>query len=99
MFHSELFTSSIGTSGAGNLQQLNYPGTVHVLSQQNNGVQVSVELPNIMFAAGIGLHLANMRLQANSMLPLPYITLAPNNRGGTSESPPRVWDFSRSMIP
>ena len=98
MFHSELFTSSIAT-GAGTFAQIVYPGTVHVLSQQNNGVQVSPELPFIMFAAGIGAHMANMRLQANSMLPLPYITLSPNNRGGTSESPPRVWDFSRSPIP
>ena len=57
MFHSELFTSSIA-SGAGTFAQIVYPGTVHVLSQQNNGVQVSVELPNIMFAAGIGEHMA-----------------------------------------
>ncbi len=99
MFHSELFTSSIGTSGAGNLQQLTYSSTSSVLSKQNNGVQVSIELPNIMFAVGIGTSLCNMRLQANSMLPLPYVTLAPNNRGGVSESPPRVWDFSAQPIP
>lgn len=99
MFHSELFSSSIATSGAGTFQQLTYVSSDAVLSKQNNGIQVSIELPNIMFAAGIGTHLANIRLQANSMLPLPYISLAPNNRGGTTESPPRVWDFSRSMIP
>jgi hypothetical protein len=99
MFHTEIFSSSIPNSGAGNIQQLNYFTAQSYLTPQQNGVQVALELPNIMFAAGVGAHLCNVRLQANSMLPLPYISLAPNNRGGAFESPPRCWDFSGQPIP
>ena len=99
MFHSELFSSSIANSGAGNLQQLDYFTSDNVLTSRNLGVQVSLELPYIMFTVGVGTSLCSFRLQANSMLPLPYITLAPNNRGGAAESPPRVWDFSSQPIP
>ena len=33
------------------------------------------------------------------MLPLPYPTLSPNNRGSAFESPPRIWDYYKYPIP
>lgn len=33
------------------------------------------------------------------MLPFPFITLDPGNRGSSFESPPRCWDFSSMPIP
>ena len=48
-----------------------------------------------MFIAGVGVNLVHVRPQSASMLPFPYPTLDPNNRGGAAESPPRFHDFSQ----
>lgn len=98
MFHSELFTSSIAT-GANTFAQLTYSSADSVLTAINNGVQVSQNLPFLMWVGGVGSHLVHVRAQANSMLPFPYPTLTPNNRGGAFESPPRTWDWSQTPIP
>ena len=98
MFHSELFSSSVAT-GANAFQQLSYVKTDGVLAPLNLGLQVSPTLPQMMFAAGIGVNIVHIRAQTPSMLPFPYATLDPNNRGGAAESPPRVHDFSETPIP
>jgi hypothetical protein len=98
MFHAELFSSSIATGGE-TFNQLTYFESDAVLTPLVNGVQVSPQLPNIHSVIGVGSHLAQLRVQANSMLPFPYITQAPNNRGATTESPPRMLDFSRWPLP
>jgi len=100
MFHVEMFTSSIPTTGANTFQQLTYNFVQsHILPQQVNGLQVSPDLPNLMFVAGLGANLVHVRAQANSMLPYPYPALSPNNRGTSFESPPRFWDYSAAPIP
>lgn len=98
MFHSELFSSSIA-SGANTFAQLTYFTPDNILPKLVNGVQVSPDLPFLMFVAGVGSHLVHVRAQANSMLPYPYPALSPNNRGSGFESPPRVWDYSSAPIP
>lgn len=98
MFHSELFTSSIPT-GANAFQQVQYLKTDNVLAPLNLGLQVSPTLPCLMFVAGVGVNLAHIRAQTPSMLPFPWPTLDPNNRGGAFESPPRIHDFSETPLP
>lgn len=98
MFHMELFSSSIAT-GANTFAQVTYFTPDNILPKLVNGVQVSPDLPYVMAVAGIGTSLVHVRPQANSMLPYPYPTLSPNNRGSSFESPPRFWDFSRAPIP
>src|SRR6516162_3771794 len=93
MFHVECFTSSIAT-GANTFQQVNYKTGDTVLAPLNLGLQVSPTVPQLMFVAGIGVNIGHVRAQSASMLPFPYPTLDPNNRGGAAESPPRVHDFS-----
>jgi hypothetical protein len=93
MFHSELFSSSIAT-GANTFGQVNYVTADAILTPIINGVQVSTALPNLHSVVGIGAHLVEVRAQANSMLPFPYITMNPNNRGAVAESPVRLFDFS-----
>lgn len=99
MFHLETFSSSIATSGANTFQQLTYVSADAVLQKLVNGMQVSAMLPKLMAVMPVGSHLVHVRAQAPSMLPLPYITMSPTNRGGAFESPPRIMDFSGSMIP
>lgn len=98
MFHGEVFSSSIA-SGANTFAQLTYISADAVLPAIVNGMQVSTQLPNLMAVAGVGAHLVHVRPQANSMLPMPYPALSPNNRGSALESPPRFWDFSGNPIP
>ena len=98
MFHLETFSSSIATSGANTFQQLTYVATDAVLQKMVNGMQVSPQLPKLMAVFGVGGNLVHVRAQAPSMLPLPYISLSPNNRGSAFESPPRAWDFSNNPI-
>jgi hypothetical protein len=93
MFHAELFSSAIAT-GSDTFAQLTYVSADAILTAIINGVQVSTALANLHSVIGIGSHLDQVRAQANSMLPFPYITMAPNNRGGVAESPPRIWDFA-----
>lgn len=98
MFHLELFSSAVA-SGATSFQQLTYVAQDAILQKLNNGVQVPQNLPFIHSIMGVGAHLVGVRAQAPSMLPLPYISLSPNNRGGAFESPPRAWDFSAAPVP
>jgi hypothetical protein len=98
MFHMELFTGSIQT-GAQAFAQVPYYTTDNILPAQVSGVQVSPDLPFVHSVFGVGAHLVHVRLQANSMLPFPYMTLGPNNRGTGFESPPRIYDFSRMPPP
>ena len=99
MFHLELFSSSIATSGANTFQQLTYTSVDNVLPKLNNGMQVSPTLPYLQAVLGVGAHMVHVRGQAPSMLPFPYPALSPNNRGAAFESPPRIWDFSRAPLP
>ncbi len=98
MFHLELFSSAVA-SGATAFQQLTYVAQDAILQKLNNGVQVPQNLPFIHSVMGVGAHLVGVRAQAPSMLPLPYISLSQNNRGGAFESPPRAWDFSAAPVP
>jgi len=95
MFHLELYSSSIATSGANTFQQLTYFTPDNILPKLVNGAQVSPDLPFLHSVFGVGAHLVHVRPQANSMLPFPYPALSPNNRGTAFESPPRAWDFSK----
>jgi hypothetical protein len=94
-FHLELFSSSIA-SGANTFAQLTYVQADAILPSQNNGLTVISDLPYLHSVFGVGAHLVHMRAQANSMLPMPYITIDPGNRGTAFESPPRVWDISQA---
>jgi hypothetical protein len=97
MFHVELFSSSIA-SGANTFAQLNYVSADAILPKLVNGVQVAPGLSKVMFVAGVSANLCHVRIQAPSMLPFPYPTLGPNNRGTAFESPPRVHDLRDRMI-
>ncbi|HEY2104312.1 MAG TPA: hypothetical protein VGH29_00915, partial [Candidatus Binataceae bacterium] len=92
MFHVELFTSSIAT-GANTFAQVNYVQADAILPKLVNGVQVAPQLAKVMFVAGVSANLGHVRIQAPSMLPYPYPTLDPNNRGTAFESPPRIHDL------
>ena len=98
MFHLELFSSSIAT-GANTFAQLTYVSADAIMAKLNNGMQVSTQLPNLAFVAGVGVNLVHVRAQAPSMLPFPYTAFSPNNRGAGFESPPRVWDMFRTPLP
>ncbi len=98
MFHVELFSSSIA-SGANTFAQLTYFTPDNILPKLVSGMQVSPDLPWLMYLAGVGAHMVHLRAQANSMLPFPYPALSPNNRGSAFESPPRFWDYSAAPIP
>lgn len=98
MFHMELFSSSIA-SGANTFAQINYFSTDNILPKLVNGMQVSPNLPYLMAVFGVGANQVHLRAQANSMLPFPYPTLSPNNRGSAFESPVRAWDISYAPIP
>lgn len=98
MFHMEVFSSSIA-SGANTFAQLTYVSSDAILQKLVNGMQVSAQLPKLKAVMGVGANLVHVRAQAPSMLPLPYVTMSPNNRGSAFESPPRVWDFSGMEIP
>jgi hypothetical protein len=99
MFHLETFSSSLSTGTANAFQQLTFVSADAVLQKLVNGMQVSQALPKLMAVMGVGSHLVHVRAQAPSMLPTPYVTLSPNNRGGAFASPPRIWDFSGTPIP
>lgn len=98
MLHLELFSSSV-SNGANTFVQLGYVTADAVLPSQNNGLTVISDLPYLHSIMGVGAHLVHVRAQANSMLPMPYITIDPNNRGSAFESPPRTWDISMNPRP
>lgn len=94
-FHLELFSSSIAT-GANAFAQLAYVQADAILPSQQSGLTVISDLPYLHSIFGVGANLVHIRAQANSMLPMPYITIDPGNRGTAFESPPRVWDISQA---
>lgn len=98
MLHLELFTGSIA-SGAQTFAQIPYYTTDNILPAQVSGVQVSPDLPFVHSVFPLAANLVHTRIQANSMLPFPYVTLGPGNRGTAFESPPRIYDFSKFPIP
>ncbi len=98
MFHTELFSSSIAT-GATTYGQVTFVSADAVLQKLVNGMQVSTSLPYLLGLYGVGAHLCDVRAQAPSMLPFPYMNLNPNSRGSAFESPVRGWDFSLAPIP
>jgi hypothetical protein len=98
MLHLELFSSSI-SNGANTFLQLNYVTADALLPSQANGLTVISDLPYLHSVMGVGAHLTHVRAQANSMLPMPYITIDPTNRGSAFESPPRIWDISANPRP
>ena len=99
MFHLELFSSSDTSSGANTFVQLTYFTPDNILPKQVNGLQVSPDLPMLHSVMGVGANLVHVRAQTNSMLPFPYISQSPNNRGTAFESPPRIWDYSKLPLP
>lgn len=99
MFHMEAFSVSDTTSGANTFVQANYVTTNIVLPSQNNGVQVSPQLPFLHSLFGVGANMVHVRAQTPKFLPQPYPQFDPNNRGTAIESPPRFWDFSDNPLP
>jgi len=99
MFHSELYSSSNGTSGATTFAQVNGLTTDNILPTQNQGYTVLQQLAYLAHVIGIGAHQCSVRPQANSMLPYPYITQAPSNRGTAAESPVRMLDLTLIPFP
>jgi hypothetical protein len=98
MFHVELFSSSIA-SGANTFAQVTYVSADAILPKLVNGMQVSPQVPRVMFVAMLGAHAVHARIQAPSMLPFPYPCLDPNNRGTAFESPARIHDLrDRNII-
>jgi len=97
MFHLELFSSSASQSTA--FQQLDYFTPDNILPKLVNGVQISPDISNLHSVMGVGAHLVGIRAQATSMLPFPYISQNPVNRGTAFESPPRIFDMSSWPLP
>lgn len=99
MFHSELYSSSLSSGVANTFQQLSAVTTDNVLPTQNLGYTVLQQLPYFCHAIMIGTSAVHLRPQSNSMLPYPYITHTPNNRGAAAESPVRMLDLTMSPMP
>ena len=97
-FHTVVFTSSNGTSGATTFIQTNFK-TDQIIPTLNNGLQVPKQLNKLCFLAGLGTSLCNIRAQTPAFLPYPWPTFAPVNRGSAFESPPRMWDGFKSPLP
>jgi len=99
MFHSELYSSSLSSGSANVFQQVNAVTTDNVLPVQNSGYTVLQQLAYLAHVIMIGTSAVHCRPQSNSMLPYPYITVSPNNRGSAAESPVRMLDLSLSPMP
>jgi hypothetical protein len=99
MFHSELFTVSDTSSGANTFVQAVAFTPDNVLPVQGNGFTVLSDIPYFCHMIGIGAHIVHTRAQAVSMLPYPYMTVSPNNRGSAAESPVRLLDLSMTPMP
>ena len=93
-FHMEAFRSSLSSGTTDVFQQITYISAGALLAPSGNGVQVSAQLPFLHSVFGVSAHLENLQVQAASFLPLPYLTLGPNNKGTAMESPPRAWDYA-----
>jgi hypothetical protein len=96
-FHTVVFTSSNGTSGATTFIQTNFKADA-IVPTLNNGLQVPKQLNKLGFVAGLGTSLCNIRAQTPAFLPYPWPSFAPVNRGSAFESPPRMWDFFKMPL-
>ena len=97
-FHTCLFTSSNGTSGATTFIQTNFKADA-IVPTLNNGLQVPKQLNKLAFTAGVGTSLCNFRAQTPAFLPYPWPAFGPTNRGSAFESPARHWDGFRTPLP
>lgn len=99
MFHAELYSSSLTSGAANTFQQVTGIFVDNVLPSQNNGFTVLQQLPFLAHVIMIGTSAVHCRPQSNSMLPYPYITISPNNRGSAAETPVRLLDLSITPLP
>jgi hypothetical protein len=60
---------------------------------------LSSRLAYLMALAGVGLNMTRMQFQAPSLRDYGNVDVLPINIGAAFESPPRVDDFSRKMVP
>jgi len=97
-FHTVVFTSSNGTSGATTFIQTNFKADV-IVPTLNNGLQVPKQLNRLAFVAGVGTSLCNIRAQTPAFLPFHWPAFAPTNRGTAFESPPRMFDGFKNPLP
>lgn len=95
MFHTSAYSSSIANSGA-LLQLTNVPDSI--LPQSGSGLLSNVNA-YIMAIAYVGTSLVQGEFQAPSLRDYGNLDTQPVNIGTAFESPPRVDDFSRKMIP
>jgi hypothetical protein len=95
MFHTSAFSSSIANSGA-LLQLTEIPDSI--LPASGSGL-LSSRLSYLMALAGVGVNMTRGQFLAPSLRDYGNIDLLPINIGAVFESPPRVDDFSRKMIP
>jgi|ERR1700722_1806138 len=95
MFHTSAFSSTI--TNAGTLQQLTeIPDSI--LPASGAGL-LSSRLAFLMALAAAGTSLTRAQFQAPSLRDYGNVDLLPINIGTAFESPPRVDDFSRKMVP
>lgn len=95
MFHTSAFSASIANSGA-LLQLTEIPDSI--LPASGAGL-LSSRLAYLMALAGVGLNMTRIQFQAPSLRDYGNVDVLPINIGAVFESPPRVDDFSRKMIP
>src|ERR1700680_3621431 len=95
MFHTSAFSSSIANSGA-LLQLTEIPDSI--LPASGAGL-LSSRLAYLMALAFAGVSLTRGQFQAPSLRDYGNIDVLPINIGAAFESPPRVDDFSRKMVP
>jgi hypothetical protein len=95
MFHTSAFSSSIANDGA--LHQLTeIPDSI--LPASGAGL-LSSRLAYLMALAFAGVSLTRGQFQAPSLRDYGNVDVLPINIGTVFESPPRVDDFSRKMVP
>ena len=95
MFHMSAFSASIANSGA-LLQLTEIPDSIYPAS--GSGL-LSSNLAYLMAIAGVGLNMTRVQFQAPSLRDYGNLDLLPINIGAVFESPPRIDDFSRKMLP
>lgn len=95
MFHTSAFSSLIANSGL--LVQLSeIPDSI--LPASGLGL-LSSRLAYLMGLAGVGANQTRLQFQAPSLRDYGNVDVLPINIGTAFESPPRVDDFSRKMVP
>ena len=95
MFHTSAYSASIANSGL-LLQLTQIPDSIYPAS--GSGL-LSSKLAYLMALAGVGLNQTRVQFQAPSLRDYGNLDLLPINIGAVFESPPRIGDYSRKMIP